>query len=340
MTPAPELTDLDKSILSIIQTDFPVAERPFDVLAERLGADAEGEGQGQRILSRVAGMMDSGAIRRLGPIFDSRSLGYASTLVAAKVPPQRVEEVAQIVSALPNVTHNYQRENAYNLWFTLTAESEQHIEDILETLRQETGIADFHSLPALTVYKIRVDFRFDGQSKDASPEPAAPAKPSEPAAVVKLTEQQKQLVRLLQESLPATARPFDEVARQIGWAVEKVITQIKDWIDQGVIRRMGAVVRHHRIGFTANGMAVFQVADDVIDQVGLDLAKCPDVSHCYRRPSLPGFPYTLFAMFHGQSENAVRAAVKTEADRLGLSDYDVLFSTVQHKKVSMRYFME
>ena len=325
-----ELDELDGKILSAIQSDFPVAEQPHQVLAERLGGDE------QEVLRRVSRLRSGGVIRRLGAVFDSRSLGYASTLVAGRVPPERLEEVAALVSQLPGVTHNYRREHARNLWFTLTARSDREISEILDDLRQRTGIAEFDSLPALAVYKIRVNFAMgpDGASADSPATPVASG-PAEP-----LSEQQKQLVRLLQEDLPDTLRPFDEPARQLGWPLDRVLEQIDSWRARGVIRRFGAVVHHRRLGFDANGMAAFDVPPDRIDEAGRRLAERPEISHCYRRPALEDFPYNLFAMIHGRSVDEVRAVATQAAEEQGLPNFDVLFSTAEYKKESMRYFAE
>ena len=329
------MDDLDKRILSVIQTDFPVAARPFDALADRLDADADD------IAARVSEMRRSGSVRRLGAVFDSRALGYFSTLVAASAPPERLDDVAATVSQLHGVTHNYRREHAYNLWFTLTAESEPRVEAILADLRKRTGIDAMFSLPALTVYKIRVNFDLTEKKGDRHPsDDAKPAREKEPVPFSPLDEEQKHLVRILQESVPDTAGPFDEVAADVGWPVERVIEQINAWRDAGVIRRFGAVVRHQRLGFGANGMSVYTVSGDRIDEVGYRLAERPEISHCYHRPALEGFPYTLFGMIHGHDEQAVRNLAADLAAQNDIDDFDVLFSTTEYKKVSMKYFVD
>lgn len=321
--------ELDKRLVSIIQTDFPVAERPFDVLADRLNTTPDD------VLARVGRQESAGAIRRLGAVFDSRSLGYVSTLVAARMPAERVDEVAERVNRIHGVTHNYLRDHAYNLWFTLTSPSQADLDATLGTLRADTGIADFHSLPALKVYKIRVVFDLTDQL------PAGPAAPPSSAdAPVVLSDAQKELVRFLQESVPLVARPFDEIAARLGWPPERVVGQIEQWRQAGVIRRFGAVVNHRRLGFRANGMAVFAVPPERVDLAGRCLARCPDVSHCYLRPPLPAWPYTLYAMVHGHDEPAVRHRVTTLSRDLGAPAFTVLFSTREFKKVSMRYFVE
>jgi len=331
-TPSPGdgLGDIDKRILSIIQTDFPVEGLPFKALGERTGVSEE------QAIEAVGGLLASGMVRRLGAVFDSRLLGYFSTLVAARIPPARIAQVAEMVSALPGVTHNYRRENVYNLWFTLTAESQQRLDEIIEDLKVHTGIDEFYSLPALTVYKIRVSF-------DLGDRPVAPPAPHAPAGsrAARIDEGRKKLVRVLQESLPLVRRPFGRIAQQLGCPAGRLIEQVNDWLAAGVIRRFGAVVDHRMLGFKANGMAVFRVGPDRIDEVGRRLAERPEISHCYRRPALPGFDYGLFAMVHGRSRDRVRRLVAEMAEKLGLADAcEILFSATEYKKVSMKYFSE
>lgn len=333
---ADELSAADRAILTAIQANFPVQDRPFAVLAERLGMSEDA------VTHAVRRLCQTGVIRRVGAVFDSRSLGFASTLVAAKVPPERLDQVAALISEHPGVTHNYRREGRYNLWFTLTCPSQDELEQTLADLRHRTGLAEIHSLPALTVYKIGVFFDLGRpvEQEDA----AAPAHPAEraPAQVGKpvppLSPEQKKLVQLLQDTLPLTPRPYEDLARHVGWTAQQALDQVTHWLEQGVIRRVGAVVNHRRLGFEANGMAVFEVAPDRIDDVGRRLAETPEISHCYRRPPLPDWPYNLFAMVHGQGHDQVRRLVADLAGRLSIPNFDVLFSTTEYKKQSMRYF--
>jgi DNA-binding Lrp family transcriptional regulator len=323
------MDDADKRILTAIQTDLPADERPFDVLAGRLGLAAED------VIARVARLEADGVIRRIGPVFDSRSLGYVSTLVAARVPLEQLKGVADRVSALAGVTHNYERRHAYNLWFTLTSRSPEAQTRTLERLRRETFIPHFHSLPALAVYKIRVKFDL---AEDASGQDAA--LPQSRVTPKPLSEEQRRLVRLIQEGIPAVREPFFDAAALLRWPVRRVVEQIREWLAVGVIRRFGAVVRHRELGFSANGMAVFRVTEIAVDAAGRRLAEHPQVSHCYRRPPLEGFTYNLYAMVHGRTEDEVRKTVAEMAGEAGLAEYDVLFSVTEFKKASMRYFVE
>ncbi|MCL6630042.1 MAG: AsnC family transcriptional regulator [Armatimonadetes bacterium] len=145
---------LDRQLLNIIQVDFPIASRPYQILGERLGI-SESE-----VLERVHRLFETGIIRKIGPSFDTRRLGHVSILVAARVPEERVDEVAHIISSYPQVTHNYGRESEYNLWFTLICRDEGEMNDILESIKSRTGISEMHMLPAERTFKIKVEFEF------------------------------------------------------------------------------------------------------------------------------------------------------------------------------------
>ena len=332
------MDELDTRILSLAETNFPIAARPFDAMAERVGAPAE------EVLARLGHLTRDGAIRRIGPVFDSRRIGYVSTLVAARVPQDRLADIAERVSRIPGVTHNYERRGAYNLWFTLTAASAESLARTIERLGRETGLA-LHSLPALAVYKIRAVFaeakKTPGVFSPKGPKGAAQKRHLEsfsPLPPVRLTEGEKELVRTLQVGLTVEREPFAPASERVGQPVEEVLRQIEAWLASGVLRRFGAVVGHRRLGYRANGMAVFRVADTSMDEAGQALAARTEITHCYRRPALPDFPYTLYAMIHGQSEEAVRALADRLAKELNAADHALLFSATEFKKSHMRYF--
>ncbi len=146
------MDSIDKKLLNRIQSDFPVESRPFQTLGEELGLSED------EVLIRIKSLKDEKIIRRLGGVFDSKKLGYESTLIAMRVPQDMIEDVAKIVSAYDGVTHNYERDDVYNLWFTLICESQERIEEIIAEIRQKTGISDMLNLPATRLHKIKVKF--------------------------------------------------------------------------------------------------------------------------------------------------------------------------------------
>jgi DNA-binding Lrp family transcriptional regulator len=156
--PDSPLDDADCRILDLIQTDFPLASRPYAVIGERCGLEEE------EAFRRVRALRQSGLIRRLGAVFDSGRLGYVGALCAAKVPPDMLESFTEEVNAQAGVTHNYLRRHAYNVWFTCTAPSREALEELLDGLSRRTGVA-IARFPAERMYKIKVDFRM-GKDND------------------------------------------------------------------------------------------------------------------------------------------------------------------------------
>jgi len=146
-----ELSRTDREILNILQADFPLTTSPYRDVAKSLNLDEE------EVIARIQAMKKSGLIRRIGGIMDARSLGFYSTLCACKVPEQRIDEVAGIINRQKGVTHNYIRDHEYNMWFTLTAPSQDEAMQILKSLQNDAGI-EVISMPAKQVYKIKVSF--------------------------------------------------------------------------------------------------------------------------------------------------------------------------------------
>jgi DNA-binding Lrp family transcriptional regulator len=144
----------DRLILNEIQRNFPIAHRPFLALARKLKL------REKEVMERVLKLKDVGIIRRIGASFSARAVGFRSTLCAAKVPPGKIAEFIALVNTYPGVTHNYEREGDYNVWFTLIAPSRQKIKQILSEISRQTGIKEILNLPALKTFKIAVDFNF------------------------------------------------------------------------------------------------------------------------------------------------------------------------------------
>jgi DNA-binding Lrp family transcriptional regulator len=148
----PELQAVDKAILNRIQSDFPIAPHPYAVIAEELSlTEAD-------VLKRVAALKTKGIIRRIGGNFVPHKVGYVSTLCAAKVPEEKLALFAEAVNRYPGVTHNYRRENAYNVWFTFISPSREQIAANLEEIKAATGVTEILNLPATHVFKIKAQF--------------------------------------------------------------------------------------------------------------------------------------------------------------------------------------
>jgi siroheme decarboxylase len=146
------LDETDKAILNRIQSDFPITPRPYETIADEIGLSEKD------LIARLARLKETGIIRRIGGNFVPEKLGFISTLCAAKVPKDRIEKFSETVNTYPGVTHNYQRDSRFNVWFTFIAPSMEEIDENLKIISGKTGVKDILNLPATKVYKIRAHF--------------------------------------------------------------------------------------------------------------------------------------------------------------------------------------
>ena len=155
-----------------------------------------------------------------------------------------------------------------------------------------------------------------------------------------MTDTQKRLVRALQNGIPLTLDPYGDIARQVGVTRNEAISQIDEWKSAGVIRRMGAVLRHHKAGYSNNAMGAWNVPDEWSDEFGRTAAGFDSISHCYQRPRFEGFKYNLYTMIHGKSRPECEAIAKDLSERTGITDYTLLYTTAEYKKSSPVYFID
>lgn len=146
------MDEIDKKILNILQKEFPLEEQPFLIVGRRCGI-SENE-----TIRRVQKMKKEGIIRRIGAVFDGAKLGRVSTLCAARVPEDKIQNFVRIVNANKNVTHNYKRNHEYNIWFTISAANTGELETFLENVKNKTGITDILDMRAVKTFKINASF--------------------------------------------------------------------------------------------------------------------------------------------------------------------------------------
>lgn len=324
-----ELDPTDRALLERLQAKFPLTPRPFAALAQALGLDEE------QVLARAPRLKADGVIRQISAIFDTRRLGYQSTLVAFHVDGEVLEDVAAQVSAHPGVSHNYARPHRYNLWFTLAVPPGQDVTEEVARLARQTGVDDWLNLPAVRVFKIRAHFRLGADHGSRS----AADLEGRRSGVRPLTPADIPFVRALQKDLLLVSRPFAGPAGQLGLSEQGLLDRARELETAGFMRRFGAVLRHRRVENMANGMACWVVPEDRIEKAGRRAAQFPQVSHCYHRPACaPRWPYALFTMIHGRSKEEVESVVAEIAQKVGLNRYEVLYSTREFKKERVRYF--
>jgi DNA-binding Lrp family transcriptional regulator len=315
----------DVALIDRWQRGFPLIERPFEEVGR--GVDL-GEAATIATLQRLR---DGGVLSRIGAVVRPHTVG-ASTLAAMRVPPERLDEVAALVSAEPLVNHNYAREHAINLWFVIAAPEPAMVADTLERIEHDAGIAVL-DLPLVHSYHIDLGFSL-GTHRRASVEEAR----SE--TDYRLDPDDRGLLAAIEDGLPLIERPYLDVARRLGRREDEVIDRLTRLSAAGVVKRFGCVVRHWRLGYTANAMAVWDVPDDAVDAVAGIFVQQSRVSLCYRRPRrLPGWRFNLFCMVHAKMRSDAIAVIDDidRAAETGHYHRDILFSTHCFKQRGARF---
>ena len=322
------ISDIDKQLLNLIQARIELLSRPYLAVGETLGI---GESE---IISRIKALKVSGIVRQISPVFDPRRLGYRSTLVAMEAPKANVENAEQVLIGHPGVSHGYERDHKFNLWFTLAIPPDKQIDDELKALSESTGVSSVIALPATRLFKIGTYFAAedDGQA----PAPATLYDGSLPKEA-KLTDSDKKVINSLQQDLPLVEEPFEAIARQSGIAENELLSRAKSLLERGVIRRYSASINHRRVGYTANAMTCWTVPAEKVDETGKKIAAIRQVSHCYERKTSGSWPYNVFAMIHARDEATCRKIADDASRETGLSDYLALFSTKEFKKKRINY---
>jgi DNA-binding Lrp family transcriptional regulator len=324
---------VDKDLLNLIQREFPLEREPFDTLGSLLGL------AGDEVIRRIDALKRGRVIRQISAIFDTRVLGYQSSLIAAKIPPEKLNTAAKAINSHPGVSHNYERNNEFNLWYTVAVppDSRLGLEGTVDVLHKISGAERTRILPTLKLFKIGVtlDMKEGATAKKESPQYGEADRES---ADRNISEDDKAAIRALQEDVPLTARPFDLWGRQVGLSYEELLERAYDLQRRKIMRRFSAVLYHRKAGFRANAMGVWKVPPERIDEVGQMFAQYQAVSHCYQRPVYKDWPYALFSMVHGRTEEECESVLGTMSEESGITEYASLYSTREYKKTRVRYF--
>ncbi len=326
------LDESDKELLNEIQWTFPLVTRPFDAIAKKFDTTPE------IIKEKLKNLKEIGVLRQLSAIFDTRKLGYTSSLVAMEIEHDELDHVASQINRHPGVSHNYERDHQFNLWFTLAVPPGADLNDELEKFNVLKGIKKVRMLPTLQLFKIGVKLDLvDDKKHDIAP---SEEKKEIKNIEFKPTEQDKDFIRELQKDMEIIDEPFVKAAKNLGITEDEVFTKMKHYEDVGVMRRFAAILRHRQVGFTANGMIVWKVPEDRITSVGETLGSFPQVSHCYERPTYDDWPYNVFSMIHCKTHDEAYDVAKTIQDQINVDEYKILFSSREFKKTRVEYFVE
>ena len=326
------LAESDKELLNEIQWTFPLVTRPFDTIAKKFDTTPE------IIKEKLNNLKEIGVLRQLSAIFDTRKLGYTSSLVAMEIEHDQLEHVASQINRHPGVSHNYERDHQFNLWFTLAVPPGADLNSELEKFNVLNGIKKVRMLPTLQLFKIGVKLDMVDDKKHE----VAPTEEKKEIKNIKFepTEDDKDFIRELQKDMEIIDEPFVKAANNLGITEDELFSKMKHYESLGVLRRFAAILRHRQVGFTANGMIVWKVPEDRITSVGETLGSFPQVSHCYERPTYDDWPYNVFSMIHCKTHDEAYDVAKTIQNQIDVNEYKILFSSREFKKTRVEYFVE
>ena len=341
-----------RQLLNALQAGLALDERPFKLLGEKCGFSED------EVLARLSQLKDNGTVREISAIFDTRALGYESCLAACKVLPEKLDAAAAVLNQHPGITHNYARDHAFNLWFTLAVPPGSDLQAHAEVLLKTSGAESIRLLPALRVFKIGVKLDMSGGEEapraasttgvspvGTSPQAAgstgvSPVETFPQAAKERqpLTEQDKRCVRALQKDMPLLAEPFASIAADAGVTGGALFDWCRGSMRVGRLRRIAGVLRHRLAGFHGNGMGAWNVPPERLEELGKFFAAQAAVTHCYQRPQYPDWPYNLFTMVHARTVAECGEIIAALARQAKVDQYAVLYSHKEYKKTRLRYF--
>ncbi|KAB2912448.1 MAG: Lrp/AsnC family transcriptional regulator [Hyphomicrobiaceae bacterium] len=315
------LTANEARLIDRWQRGFPLVPRPYDEIGRDIGLSEKD------VIEMLRRLKAGGVLSRIGATLRPNTVG-ASTLAAIEVPQRRLQEVAALVSSEPCVTHNYEREHAVNLWFVVTAANRRTVDLVLDRIRGASGL-DVLDLPLVRAYFVDLGFALCG------PTAGRVVEHRRAAAAPRIWDADRLLLRAIEDGLPLVPEPYWRIALELGVGQHAVMRRLRRLLRSGVINRLGLIVRHHELGFTANAMALWDVPDSEVDAIGERIAAHTAVTLCYRRRrASPAWPYNLYCMVHGCEHTTVRQQIATIAEGAGIAalPHAVLFSKRRFKQ--------
>ena len=352
-----DLDETDRAIVNAFQGGFPVVHRPFEAAAQALSQRGVDVTAGE-LIDRVRWLDEEGVLTRFGALINAEEIGGAATLVAMHAPEDRFDAIVEQVNAHTEVAHNYEREHPHlNVWFVVSVADPDRVDEVLAEIEDETG-QETYNLPKQREFRVEAKFLVDGPLRDEDIDLSHLGTTPERTASDSLTPDERALVLEIQDGLPITATPYEDVAETLSAArraesddvataldveVDWVLETIRRFNEEGKIRRVGVIPNHYALGYTENGMTVWDVPDDLVTTVGPAVASLEFVTHCYQRPRHEGvWPYNFFAMTHGRSEAESQERIEQVRDVMAEywdvsdEDWDTLFSTRILKKTGIR----
>ena len=319
---------MEKEILLRVQKNFPLVPKPFEAIAKELGIEEND------VINIVQDQKNKNIIRQTSAIFDTKSLGYQSSLVAFEIDENKIDNAIKIINAHPGVSHNYERNHTFNIWFTLAVSplSTLGLEETIKILASLTQANDYIILPTLKLFKISV--KLDTTGKEAKKEKIHKKQTEK----IHLTPQHIMIIKLLQNDITIKSEPFEDIINELKIDYDTFFSLCADLEKSGMMRRFASILNHRNAGFSANAMVVWDIDEEKAEEIGKTAASFSAVSHCYLRPKYPNWSYNLFTMVHGKTKKETQATIESIAQEIESKDHMPLYSSREFKKIRLKYF--
>jgi siroheme decarboxylase len=318
-------------ILYRIQKSFPLVKRPFEEIAKELNISED------EVIGILQKEKENKIIRQTSAIFDTKKLGYTSSLVAFEIAPENIDEAVIILNSHPGISHNYERNHKYNIWFTLAIapNSKSTLEDTIEILAELTNAKDYIILPTLKLFKISVKLDTTNQAEKKEKVARTDFKGME------LNDYHYNIIKEAQNDIEITQEPFKKIIEKLNISYDEFFSVLNEFQETGVMRRFASILNHRHAGFGANAMVAWDIEEgEKGEEIGKIAASFSAVSHCYLRPKYPTWNYNLFTMIHGKTKEDTQEVIENIAKEIEYKSNMPLYSSREFKKVRIKYFCD
>jgi DNA-binding Lrp family transcriptional regulator len=329
------LTATERQILQIVQSDFPLTAKPYEEIGKSTGLSE------QKVITILTSLKKRNILREICAIFNARYLGFISTLVSFQIDENRIDTVAQIINQHPGVSHNYEREHPFNLWFTLSVPQELEIKKHVQSLATMTSCPNYLYLPSVKVFKRHVQLDILDHLNNL--ETATQAFGESPRKSSKITispEIQRGIMRELQKDLSLSPTPFKDIAKGFHVKENMFFKFLESLKTTQKMSRFAGILKHRNLGFTANAMVVWNIPPHKLQAFADHAVTYRAISHCYERVTYPEWPYNIYTMIHGKSQVMTQGIIDDLSSTFAITSYEVLYSGKEYKKQRVDYFSE
>jgi len=318
-------------ILYRVQKNFPLVIKPFEQIAKELNTTED------EVIKILQEEKSNKIIRQTSAIFDTKRLGYKSSLVAFEINADKIDDAIVILNSHPGISHNYERNHKYNIWFTIaiSPQSKSDLEATVELLSKLTKASDYILLPTLKLFKISV--KLDTTNKQDKKEKVEKKKFKD----IELTNHHFNIIKEAQNDIEIVSEPFKHIIEKLDISSDDFFSTLQEFQDAGVMRRFACILNHRKAGFNANAMVAWDIEEGKEgERIGEIAASFSAVSHCYLRPKYPTWNYNLFTMIHGKTKEDTQSVIENIQKEIPYKSNMPLYSSREFKKIRIKYFSD